>query len=366
MAIRFEFCNVVVSVNEIETKFPGGLREYEKLDPSGLSWHDGVILRLGSMGGDIPTVDILEKYGIQIYDFRTPLPKGWFIYDASSHEIISSVNPNGYCGAFMWTDQAPCKPDYYGGRFWQGGFVFPNLKNWSLFQRCLYEQDLLAIRTQHQELREGYLDLTLESDHVRYSDEIRKAIQYIGIEPSDFALSSASFLRRSISPIHGVSHIYRVMIAVALIAQLVQKPREGLLAFCAAYIHDLARLNDGNDPEHGLRASKLISQYAYLWDKYLLSSEELEYVQFAITFHNMRNETSLQDSKGRVVSLLKDADTLDRVRFRNANARPKLRWMRYDVSRGLVDKMEEIYRRTCHIDFIDIPVNFQRFIALLK
>lgn len=71
MAIRFEFCNVVVSVHEIETKFPGGFREYEKLDPSGLSWHDGVILRLGSMGGDIPTVDILEKYGIQIYDFRT-------------------------------------------------------------------------------------------------------------------------------------------------------------------------------------------------------------------------------------------------------------------------------------------------------
>lgn len=175
MAIRFEFCNVVVSVNEIETKFPGGFREYEKLDPSGLSWHDGVILRLGSMGGDIPTVDILEKYGIQIYDFRTPLPKGWFIYDASSHEIISSVNPNGYCGAFMWTDQAPCKPSYYGGRVWQGGFVFPNLKNWSLFQRCLYEQDLLAIRTQLQKLGDGYLDLALESDHVRYSDEIKKS-----------------------------------------------------------------------------------------------------------------------------------------------------------------------------------------------
>lgn len=61
MAIRFEFCNVVVSVHEIETKFPGGFREYEKLDPSGLSWHDGVILRLGSMGDTIPTVDILEN-----------------------------------------------------------------------------------------------------------------------------------------------------------------------------------------------------------------------------------------------------------------------------------------------------------------
>lgn len=158
MAIRFEFCNVVVSVHEIETKFPGGFREYEKLDPSGLSWHDGVILRLGSMGDTIPTVDILEKYGIQIYDFRTPLPQGWFIYDPYSPQIISSVNPNGYCGAFMWTDQAPCKPEYCGGRFWQGGFVFPNLKRWHLFQQCLQEQNLTAIQEQLRWLETGYLE----------------------------------------------------------------------------------------------------------------------------------------------------------------------------------------------------------------
>ena len=118
------------------------------------------------------------------------------------------------------------------------------------------------------------------------SIDVMNAMRYIGVSPEDYELSSASFIRRQISRIHGIGHIYRVMIFVALLAERKQKSREGLLAFCAAYLHDLARLNDGWDPEHGFRAVSLMSQYNALWEKYNLSSVELEYIKYAMANHN--------------------------------------------------------------------------------
>ena len=68
---------------------------------------------------------------------------------------------------------------------------------------------------------------------------VSQSLAYIGADPTDFALANSMFSRPKHSPMHGIGHIYRTMIGCALLGELLQKPREGLLAFCGAYIHDL-------------------------------------------------------------------------------------------------------------------------------
>lgn len=198
------------------------------------------------------------------------------------------------------------------------------------------------------------------------SIDVMNAMRYIGVSPEDYELSSASFIRRQISRIHGIGHIYRVMIFVALLAERKQKSREGLLAFCAAYLHDLARLNDGWDPEHGFRAVSLMSQYNALWEKYNLSSVELEYIKYAMANHNKGCRYSGDLSKEMVVSLLKDADALDRVRFNNYKARLKIAWLQYEESKTLINLAQQVYMQTYRIDRIGMPINLQQFISLLQ
>ena len=77
------------------------------------------------------------------------------------------------------------------------------------------------------------------------------------------------FTRPVHEPLHGIGHIYRTMIACALLAQRLRMPRSGLIAFCGAYIHDLGRTNDFIDNEHGMNAVNWhFDKYSELWEKY--------------------------------------------------------------------------------------------------
>lgn len=92
--------------------------------------------------------------------------------------------------------------------------------------------------------------------------DICNSIKYIGVDENDFNLDASMFSRPVVSSIHGIGHIYRTMIGCALLGRILQKPREGLLAFCGAYIHDLARETDGIEPDHGEKA------IVYCFDRY--------------------------------------------------------------------------------------------------
>ena len=74
---------------------------------------------------------------------------------------------------------------------------------------------------------------------------LSQSLAYVGVDPSDFSLRNSMFSRPKHSPMHGIGHIYRTMIGCALLGELLQKSREGLMAFCGAYIHDLGRVHDG-------------------------------------------------------------------------------------------------------------------------
>lgn len=109
---------------------------------------------------------------------------------------------------------------------------------------------------------------------------LSQSLAYIGADPAVFGLSNSMFSRPVHSPMHGIGHIFRTMIGCALLGELLQKPREGLLAFCGAYIHDLGRVHDGRDPRHGANAAnRHFSKFNHLWDKYQLTEKERIYVR---------------------------------------------------------------------------------------
>lgn len=190
--------------------------------------------------------------------------------------------------------------------------------------------------------------------------DLREALCYLGIDPSDFALYNPMFARRVHAPIHGIGHIYRTMIACALLGKALEKPREGLLAFCGAYIHDLARQTDGAEPEHGPNAAKFFfGRFQHIWNKYGLTPEECEQVREAVSQHSTRELLRPSDKGYAVMAILKDADALDRCRLHRGGLNPD--WLRFRQSRQLICFMEHICVKTRNVnrglpfkDFVDI------------
>ena len=194
--------------------------------------------------------------------------------------------------------------------------------------------------------------------------EILDALAYIGItDVNDFTLKDEFFTSAYYAQHrkHGKAHLYRVMIATALIAKCLEEPRLGKLAFCAAFLHDQNRLNNGGDNDHGPRAAeKNFPKFAHLWDKYELSPIEREYVQAACAEHTYPAAHSYKKNT-EVINILKDADALDRCRFyRHGLLNPSL--LRYQkVSRSLIQSLKEICAPTnkgysnviSFMDFID-------------
>jgi hypothetical protein len=92
---------------------------------------------------------------------------------------------------------------------------------------------------------------TLQFKQKSLRQTVIDALNFIGVKDySDFDLKEEYFNNPG-RGIHDPRHLYRVMIAAALIAQKLDEPRRGLLAFCGGFIHDQARNNNGDDPEHG-------------------------------------------------------------------------------------------------------------------
>ena len=149
------------------------------------------------------------------------------------------------------------------------------------------------------------------------------ALQFIGIhELSDFDLKQ-EFFDLPDRGIHDSRHIYRVMIATALISRKINEPRLGLLAFCGAFIHDLARQQNGEDSKHGPRAAMTKwDMFNILWNKYGLDEVERSNVRAAVSHHSGGGNSGFDDNR-LVNQILHDADALDRCRF---NRHGRLDW----------------------------------------
>ncbi len=122
------------------------------------------------------------------------------------------------------------------------------------------------------------------------------------------------------SPIHGLGHIERTMLFGAIIAmeeKLDAKDTE-LLLLCCSY-HDVGRINDHWDTEHGGRSALKIEELTGL------AGEDLKTAMAAVEAHSIpdayredvvaRYEPECFEHTMDIAGMLKDADGLDRVRI---------------------------------------------------
>ena len=122
------------------------------------------------------------------------------------------------------------------------------------------------------------------------------------------------------SRLHGAGHISRVMVLGALLVQRAQLDEDvtQLLMYACAY-HDVGRVDDSVDDEHGLRAALQVEELTGL------AGQPLHCLQAAVEAHSRPDERmgdvltqyGVEDVAYAwpLAKLLKDADGLDRVRL---------------------------------------------------
>ena len=146
------------------------------------------------------------------------------------------------------------------------------------------------------------------------------------------------------SKVHGVNHIERVILLGSLGAMAGKSnlcETEMLLDACA--YHDVGRVNDWYDTEHGERSSAVIGELTGRKPGY-----ELDVIKAAVHAHSLPDSQmadvmkiySLEgdDFAHRFCCMLKDADGLDRFRINDFDES----YLRLDFNHGFVNLAEDM------------------------
>jgi hypothetical protein len=130
------------------------------------------------------------------------------------------------------------------------------------------------------------------------------------------------------SRMHGHRHVGRVIVLACALLDRTGRHAEGPRLWASAYLHDLARVHDGHDRDHGARAAERLDalpEVVAMFRRAGLDDADLAAVKFAVTHHVGRPEPPMDHEVGPLTALLKDADGLDRVRLGDLDVR-MLRW----------------------------------------
>lgn len=199
------------------------------------------------------------------------------------------------------------------------------------------------------------------------NERVTNALNFIGVEAKDFNIVPKMYDCYRAQPMHRFSHIYRVMIGSALIAYKMGESRLGLLAFVAAFIHDLSRQNDGHDPHHGRRAAETkLPLLTNLLSKYRITEQEYDLIAKAATYHSEQIQEALSDECFRVCKILKDADALDRCRFNNPHARLNVDYLHFNESKSCIAPIDFIYKECVRQNKIQNEIPFEDFIKVAR
>lgn len=167
---------------------------------------------------------------------------------------------------------------------------------------------------------------------------------------------------------HNIGHIERVILLSKLIGnnelktedEKIDKHAVGLLIECAKY-HDCGRLNDNIDKNHGKKSAEKMDEFLAK-DGY--SDEDRKIMQIVVEYHEMKDDDfrfeklcekyNLDKNKigyvKKIANCLKDADALDRTRFKNPNAKLDRDLLRLSSSKDFVLIAEMLNREYQIID----------------
>lgn len=137
------------------------------------------------------------------------------------------------------------------------------------------------------------------------------------------------------SEIHGIDHMERVLRLQEFVADALEQDgvvlnREALR--WAAGFHDVARIDDGLDSDHGRRSGEWIRANMQA----VIPPEILEMVIHFVTCHNIEDDHI--PNMTNELAVLKDADALDRVRINDLDPTR----LRFAVSKTLVSTAEKL------------------------
>lgn len=145
------------------------------------------------------------------------------------------------------------------------------------------------------------------------------------------------------SDIHGIGHNIRVALMIYAISILENMNIEDIkILLDGALYHDLGRINDAEDSLHGKRSAEIIENL-----ELDLTKEEKEILQIICTYHSVNDNKIDIDSienidhkrVKKLLSILKDADALDRVRVDDLD----ISYLRNKSSLSLVPATFELY-----------------------
>ena len=168
-------------------------------------------------------------------------------------------------------------------------------------------------------------------------------------------LSDAAWFRREPYGIHGITHVTRVLIWAAVLADrfghapALRVPE----LYWAAATHDVERIDDGRDTGHGERAAAWVGA-RLAGERPLAAESNLDFVAELDRWHEV---TDREIGRWSLELLLfKDADGLDRVRIYDLNPT----FLRTQLAPSLVDQAQRLMEETTHLrdpaDVLDVAV----------
>jgi hypothetical protein len=153
----------------------------------------------------------------------------------------------------------------------------------------------------------------------------------------------AAWFARS-SRLHGVSHTQRVHIhAQRLLRKLRWPEADARLVLTSALWHDIGRVNDGWDSQHGVLSAARVVELGLHGT---LAEADAKLVLFAVRLHCLEDDIGRArvaaeadpERSPHILKVLKDADALDRVRL---GADPfwevDSSMLRHDCTPGMID-----------------------------
>ena len=158
--------------------------------------------------------------------------------------------------------------------------------------------------------------------------------------PSDFAHASRT---------HGQGHVARVMVHAFRLIEATGLADEGSRLWGAVYLHDLARTHDGFCEVHGMHAVMRVNESTDLQERLIahgaLSDDPS--MLLAVMMHCLPDDHSAYGGKPiwPLLSLLKDADALDRVRF--GDLEPA--YLRHAATKEMVQFAQDLFNQTRRI-----------------
>ncbi|MDR1728042.1 MAG: HD domain-containing protein [Acidobacteriota bacterium] len=179
------------------------------------------------------------------------------------------------------------------------------------------------------------------SHKIEMEQKIKELVEQITSQP--FVADLNNLYREGI---HGIGHIYRVLLLVQKLCELEKCPvsQRQILEFCAIF-HDIGRTDDGVDDSHGQNSIDILKEKHYFG-----LAHSLIFVDYVIVNHCKNDRIAYGDVNrydfeneqiGEALYLLKffkDCDNLDRFRLGDFDKS----YLRLPNSHKLINTAEEL------------------------